>query len=157
MFYMIENPISADIQIRFIDFVALQSGFVFSAKHKFENFVLIVCEINFYCLSTWDSFDHGWQSKEESWSPKIKSQVGGCEGTTNSFSSKVDDIYVLSADITYVFSSGLYTFDLSDIIMRSIRTPGTNRGLDIQNLNFHLREVPVKAALTLWRIVVVDL
>ena len=41
--------------------------------------------------------------------------------------------------------------------MRSIRTPGTNRGLDIQNLNFHLREVPVKAALTLWRIVVVDL
>ena len=52
MFNMIENPISADIQIRFIEFVALESGFVFSAKHKFENFLLNVCEIDFYCFST---------------------------------------------------------------------------------------------------------
>ena len=42
---MIENPISADIQIRFIHFVAIQSGLIFRAKHTFENFVLTVCEI----------------------------------------------------------------------------------------------------------------
>ena len=41
------------------------------------------------------------------------------------------------------------------MVMLSIRTPGTNRGLDIQNLNFHLREVPFQAALRLWRIVII--
>ena len=38
--------------------------------------------------------------------------------------------------------------------MRSIRTPGANRGLDIQNLSFHLREIPFKMTLTLWRIAI---
>jgi hypothetical protein len=50
MFNMIENPISADIQIRFIHFVALESCLIFTAKHTFENFVLTVCEIDFYCI-----------------------------------------------------------------------------------------------------------
>jgi len=45
MVNMIENPISADIQIRFIHFVAVESCFIFRAKHTFENFVLTVCEI----------------------------------------------------------------------------------------------------------------
>lgn len=48
IFNMIENPISANIQIRFINFVAFESDLTFSAKHKFENFILTVCEINFY-------------------------------------------------------------------------------------------------------------
>lgn len=41
------------------------------------------------------------------------SEVRKCEDATYSISGKVDDIYVSSADITYVFSTGSNTFDLS--------------------------------------------
>ena len=97
MFNIIENPISADIQIQSINAVALESGFVFRAEHKFENFVLTVCEINLLILDlrlVWP-----WQSKEESWSPKIMSKIRGGEDIYSP-SGKVDDIFVLSADIT---------------------------------------------------------
>jgi len=56
MFNMIENPISADLQIRFIDFVAFESSLFFSGNHEFEDFVITVCENNFYRISSSDSF-----------------------------------------------------------------------------------------------------
>jgi len=81
--FSIKNPISADIQIRFIDFVALESNIIFRGKHKFENFVLT--------------------SKEESWSPKIMSKIrslGGEDTYSTSDTRKVGDIFVLSANIS---------------------------------------------------------
>lgn len=150
IFNIIENPISADIQIRFINFVALESGFIFLAKHKFKNFVLTVCEINSYWFSTWDWLHHGrvrrklgapklWAQSEEE---KIHTQVAHRVKWT---------IYLFYRPISRTYFP-VGHFWLVNTVMRSIRTPGTNRGLDIQNFNFHVREVPFEVALTLWRI-----
>lgn len=110
--FSIENPISADLQIRFIEVVAFDAGFAFIAKQELNDFVLT-------------------QRNKAYWSPKLVCKITNWEGTShNSQSDKVKDIFVISANIT-------------------IRTPGTNRGLDIQNLSLHLRNVPLKTVITL--------
>jgi len=115
--FSIRNPISAEIQIRTINFVALQFGHLFLAEHNIENFVLT--------------------SKGESWSPKIMSNLkflGEDTHSTAVTSDEEDDIFVLSANLNI-----------------TIRTPGANRGLDIQNLSFQLREfqIPYKISFSL--------
>ena len=130
--------------------MALESGFIFLAKHKFKNFVLTVCEINSYWFSTWDWLHHGrvrrklgapklWAKSEEE---KIHTQVAHRVKWT---------IYLFYWPISRTYFP-VGHFWLVNTVMRSIRTPGTNPGLDIQNLNFHVREVPFEVALTLWRI-----
>lgn len=145
---MTENPISADIQIRFIDFVAFESSLIFRAKHKFENFVLTVREINFYWFSSWDSFDHG----------RVRSNPGAPKSGARSQKEETHTphrvkwmIYFYRPISRTYFQWFIHIFLTSQYwIMHSIRTPGTNRGLDIQNLSFRLRDVPFKAAFTLW-------
>ena len=93
---MIENPISADLQIRSMEFVAYESSLVISGNHKFEDFVIPVCENNFYHISFF-RLTNLWQGKEESWSPKVMIKVSNIGEYSSS--GKVDDIFVTSASI----------------------------------------------------------
>ena len=113
MFNMIENPISADLQIRFVSFVAFEFGRIFEAEHKFKDFVLTVCKINWF--SSWLlKLIWSWQSQEVSWSPKVMSKVSidtDSDSDTDYVPGRVGDIFA-SANITSVFS-GSYTFGFS--------------------------------------------